>query len=189
MEKTVITLAVFVMVVSLIVGCVEKPQEEEKLGDMRLLSSAFENGDVLPVRYTCDEIDVSPPLSFVNVPENTKSLVLIMEDTDAPAGVWCHWIVYNISNTTVSLDENAGAKGSMNLPHGAKHGRNSWSDGNDYYRGPCPPAATGLHHYYFRLYAVDIFIDLQPGATKNQVEKTMKGHIIDKAELMTTYGE
>ena len=152
---------------------------------MKLSSPAFENGEQIPIEYTCDDIDVSPPLIISDIPDNTKSLALIMEDPDASGGIWVHWIVYNISNDTNSIPANYGAKGGNNLTSGAKHGKNSWLDNNDFYRGPCPP--SWIHHYYFRLYALDKILNLEGGISKNQLEDAMTGHIIEEAELMGTY--
>ena len=161
----------FIIIVS--IGCVE--EEQRRFGNMKLSSQAFENGGSIPREYTCDDIDVSPPLTFSEVPENAKSLALIMDDPDAPMGTWVHWLVWNIpqNNTGLSKGEN------ITFPQG----KNDF--GKLYYGGPCPP--SGTHRYYFKLYALDTMLDLAVGATKKQLEDAMKGHIVEEAQLMGTY--
>ena len=150
---------------------------------MELKSSAFTNGGNIPVKYTCDGEDISPPLQWNNVPSGTKSLVLIMDDPDAPMGTWVHWVIYNIPATVKSLPEHFPAKEIMK--DGTTQGRNSW--GRIGYGGPCPPPPTGAHRYFFKLYAIDKKLDLGPGATKEAVLQTIKGHILSEAELMGRY--
>jgi len=175
-------LVIFVMIMMILIefsGCLD---EQRKFGDMQISSPAFKNGEIIPQKYTCHGADISPPLNFSSIPESTKSLAIILEDPDAPGRIWVHWIVYNLPNTTISLPENAGAEGNENLPSGAEHGVNSWSENNDFYRGPCPP--SGTHRYYFRLYALDAVLNLEDGASKEQLQDAMSGHIIEEAELM-----
>src|SRR3989338_5332426 len=141
---------------------------------MQLLSPAFKNQGEIPSKYTCEGEDMSPPLEIKDIPPQTKSLVLIMDDPDAvkPAGkVWDHWIVYNISPMMTTLAEGA--------PLGGTLGQGTRKQG---YQGPCPP--DGLHHYHFKLYALDTLLKLPPGATKDIIEKEMHGHILAKTELM-----
>jgi Raf kinase inhibitor-like YbhB/YbcL family protein len=163
---------------------------------MTLNSTAFhQNGDI-PSKYTCEGEagvrDVSPPLAWEGVPNGTKSLVLIMDDPDAPDPnapqmVWVHWVVYNIPPDTKSLPENAGRAG---LPQGALHGRNDFAiqDPQDPratgYGGPCPP--IGRHRYFHKLYALDITLDLRD-ATKSQIVQAMRDHVLANAELIGTY--
>ncbi|MFH1489678.1 MAG: YbhB/YbcL family Raf kinase inhibitor-like protein [Pseudomonadota bacterium] len=155
-----------------------------------LQSSAFANGQAIPAKYSCDSIDVSPPLSWTNPPAGTKRFVVIMDDADAipVAGyTWDHWILYDIPTSTTALPENAGASGSGNLPSGAKHGINSWTTNNQYYRGPCPPQGSGVHRYYFVVYALDIETLTPVDTKKDGIDAAMRGHILGKAELVGTY--
>jgi Raf kinase inhibitor-like YbhB/YbcL family protein len=143
---------------------------------LSITSSAFENTGTIPTEYTADGRDVNPPLAFSGVPAGAKSLVLIMDDPDAPVGTWDHWIVWNIPPDTREI-----AAGSM--PAGAVRGANGW--GRSDYGGPSPP--SGTHRYFFKLYALDTTLDLKAGAKKAAVEQAMEGHILTKAELVGVY--
>jgi len=146
--------------------------------NMKLTSPVFKNNESMPSIHTCDGNDSSPPLTISDVPSNTNSLVLIMDDPDAikPAGkVWDHWIVFNIPPETTEIP--AGKE-----PIGV-HGRGT--SNNLRYHGPCPP--DGEHRYYFKLYALDIILNLPEGSSKNQVELAMKGYILATAEFMGRY--
>ena len=149
--------------------------------EIKMNSTAFKEGEMIPKRYTCDGEDISPPLSWDSVPEGTKSLALICEDPDAPRGTWVHWVIFNIPADTRGLDENIPPQ--KTLPSGARQGRNDF--GRIGYGGPCPP--SGTHRYYFKLYALDTVIDLKPGATKTELLKVMDGHIIAEGQLMGRY--
>ena len=142
---------------------------------MKLTSPDFVNNGAIPPEFTCDGKDLSPTLIISDAPKNAKSLVLISDDPDAPVGVWDHWVVFNILPSTTEIK-----KGTE--PNGIA-GRNSW--GKTGYGGPCPP--SGTHRYFFKLYALDIVLNLPEGSTKKDIEKAMQGHIIEKAELMGTY--
>jgi Raf kinase inhibitor-like YbhB/YbcL family protein len=145
---------------------------------LTLTSSAFAEAERIPMQYTCDGVDHSPPLAWHNVPRRTQSFLLIMDDPDAPAGVWDHWVLYNIPATTHALPENI-----QTLPLGTQTGINSWRQ--PHYNGPCPPDRE--HRYYFKLYALDTLLELHDGATKEQVEAAMRNHVITTAELMGRY--
>lgn len=149
--------------------------------EIKINSTAFKEGGMIPKRYTCDGEDISPPLSWDSVPEGTKSLALICEDPDAPRGTWVHWVIFNIPADTRGLNENIPPQ--KTLPSGARQGRNGF--GRIGYGGPCPP--SGTHRYYFKLYALDTVIDLKPGATKAELLKVMDGHIIAEGQLMGRY--
>ena len=142
---------------------------------MRINSPAFEHEGVIPSKYTCDGRDISPPLRFEDVPEGTVSLVLVMDDPDAPLGAFDHWMVWNIPLTVTSIEEGK-------EPQGVQ-GRNDF--GRNGYGGPCPP--RGVHRYFFKLYALDTKLDLPEGSRKKALEKAMKGHIIEQATLMARY--
>ncbi|MFW6120451.1 MAG: YbhB/YbcL family Raf kinase inhibitor-like protein, partial [Petrotogales bacterium] len=133
---------------------------------MKLSSPAFENEESIPNEYTCEGADVSPPLMFSEIPEDTKSLALIVDDPDAPMGTWVHWVIWNIPPDTISFSKGE----NITFPQG----KNDF--GKQKYGGPCPP--SGTHRYFFKLYALDTMFDLEAGATKKQLEKAMSGHII-----------
>jgi len=153
----------------------------EGLPKIKIESDAFKYGEIIPVKYTCDGEDISPPLRWENIPEGTKSLVLICDDPDAPMGTWDHWILFNIPPDVKELPE--GIKPLEKLENGAIHGKNSWKKLG--YGGPCPP--FGTHRYFFKIYALDTVLDLKPGATKKEILKAMEGHIIGCGELMGKY--
>ena len=151
---------------------------------MTLNSPVFKQNGNIPSKYTCEGEDISPPLAWEGVPDGVKSLVLIIEDPDAPDPkaprmIWVHWVVYNIPPDTDSLPENAGK---TRLPQGALLGLNDFKKTG--YGGPCPP--IGRHRYFHKLYALDITLDLK-GATKSQIERAMHGHLLAEAELIGTY--
>ena len=148
---------------------------------IQLTSTAFSDGAMIPKRFTCDGEDVSPPLSWSGLPAGTGSLALICDDPDAPVGTWDHWVLFNIPAPATGLPEDVPAKAS--LDDGSVHGNNSW--GRPGYGGPCPPGGT--HRYFFKLYALDIELNLKPGATKSQLVKAMEGHILDQGQLMGKY--
>lgn len=148
---------------------------------MTLTSTAFTHGAMIPKDYTCDGKDISPPLSWSELPEKTQSFALIMDDPDAPMGTWVHWVIYNIPATARGLAEDVPKD--ADLPDGSRQGRNSWRRIG--YGGPCPP--SGTHRYFFKLYALDMVLTLASGATKDELLKAMEGHILVQAELMGRY--
>lgn len=161
----------------------EPPGQKEATAVIRLESSAFSAEGLIPKPNTCDGLDLSPPLSWSELPRDTQSLVLICEDPDAPLGTWDHWILFNIPPTIRSLSEGVSAEAVV-VGIGM-HGLNSWKRLG--YGGPCPPQGT-THRYYFRLYALDTMLDLEPGASKKEIGKAMEGHILASGELMGRYG-
>ena len=144
----------------------------------QIQSAAFINDNSIPSKYTCEGSDISPPLSWKNEPENTKSFVLIIDDPDAPKGTWDHLIIFNLPVTTHDLSENISS-----VPKGALYGKNSW--GKSEYNGPCPP--VGEHRYYFKLYALDTNLNLSSGASKSQIESAMQNHILAETKLIGRY--
>lgn len=148
---------------------------------MQLTSPAFADGGLIPRRYTCDGDDASPPLAWSGVPATTVSLALIADDPDAPRGTWVHWVLYNLPATTTSLPE--ALPTDERLPNGALQGRNDFRRTG--YGGPCPP--SGTHRYFFKLYALDTVLSLEPGATKQQLLQAMEGHVLAEAQLMGRY--
>lgn len=152
---------------------------------MTLKSSAFDHQAEIPKRFTCDSDDISPALNWSAIPQHTKSLVLIVDDPDAPDPAapkltWVHWLLYNIPVTVSELPENIPPE---NLPKGVLQGKNDWKQTG--YKGPCPP--IGRHRYFFKLYALDVKLPDLKSPNKLQLEKAMAGHIIDHAELIGTY--
>jgi hypothetical protein len=158
----------------------EVKKEEMKM-EIKITSPAFEHEGMIPVKYTCDGDDISPPLKWEGVPENAKGIAIICDDPDAPMGTWVHWVLYDLPADTRELPENIPANDV--LENGAKQGKNSW--GRIGYGGPCPPGGT--HRYFFKIYAIDKTLDLDPGATKEELLKAMEGHILAKGELMGKY--
>ena len=147
-----------------------------------LTSPAFADGSAIPTQYTCDgQEDLSPPLQWSGVPEGTRSIALISDDPDAPRGTWVHWVLYSIPSDVTELAE--GVASTDVLPNGAKHGKNDFGRRN--YGGPCPP--SGNHRYFFKVYALDTEIDLEPGAVKKHLLSAMDGRILAQGQLMGTY--
>lgn len=145
--------------------------------EMKITSPAFENNQKIPSKFTCDADNISPELSFSDIPENAKSLVLISHDPDAPkSGGWTHWVVINMDPTETGISENS-------KPSSGLETATSFDEPG--YGGPCPP--SGSHRYYFYLYALDTALDLDATATKEDVETAMEDHILEKAELMGNY--
>jgi len=146
-----------------------------------IMSTSFGEGDLIPKKYTCDGADVSPQLSWSQPPEGTKSVVLICDDPDAPVGTWVHWVLYGLSPDTLEISENI--PDDKEVLGGAKHGVNDFRKYG--YGGPCPPGGT--HRYFFKLYAVDTEVDLDSGATKDEVLGAIKGHVLAEGQLMGRY--
>lgn len=149
---------------------------------MQITSTAFDAGSAIPSRFTCDGKNVSPALSWSDLPEGTRSLALIVDDPDAPKGTWVHWVLYGLSAERDGLPE--GVPGRPEVLDGALQGLNDFGDPG--YGGPCPPPG-GAHRYFFRLYALDARPDLSAGATKAQLERAIEGHVLGRAELMGRY--
>jgi len=149
---------------------------------MELKSSAFQNNQDIPSKYTCDGADVSPPLIWNNPPNGSKAFALISDDPDAPASAWVHWVIYDLPGDAKELAEGVPAQES--LPNGAKQGLNDFKKAG--YGGPCPPRGPA-HRYFFKLYALDRPTNLKPRATKQQLLDAMKGHIIGEAQLVGKY--
>ena len=146
-----------------------------------LSSTAFTEGGPIPQKYSCDGEDISPPMQWTDPPEGTMSFALIADDPDAPVGTWVHWVLYNIPADARSLPE--AFPSDADLPDGSKNGENSWPRLG--YGGPCPPGGT--HRYFFKIYALDLILDLDARATKEQLLNAMEGHILAESELMGTY--
>lgn len=175
------------MVFYTIVSADDKNQKEGsdmvtvKTASIELKSDAFKAGEDIPRKYTCDGAGISPPLSWNNIPDNARELVLIVEDPDAPAGNWAHWVVYGLSPDVNNLSENIPKKDTAS---GFKQGKTT--GGGIGYEGPCPPRGS-THRYFFRLYALDKTLDIKPGSTRDAVRKQIEGHIAAQGELMGRY--
>jgi len=148
---------------------------------MELTSSAFTEGNLIPGKYTCDDIDISPPLKWSKAPAGTKTFALICDDPDAPMGTWVHWVLFNLPDSISELPENIPAV--KTLPSGARQGRNDF--GNIGYGGPCPPGGT--HRYYFKIYALAKELNLEAGVTKSELLTAMEGNILSEGQLMGKY--
>lgn len=150
-------------------------------------SSAFKQNHSIPKKYTGDGDDVSPPLAWSGAPSTTREFALVVEDPDAPTPEpWVHWLLYKIPATTTSLPENVLPSLRVASPAGALHGTNSWPKGIGY-RGPAPPKGHGLHHYHFRLFALDAPLELAPGVDKAALLAAVEEHLIAEGELIGTY--
>jgi Raf kinase inhibitor-like YbhB/YbcL family protein len=140
---------------------------------LKITSPSFNNNQSIPKKFTCDGKDINPALNFSNIPDNARSLVLIVDDPDAPVGTWTHWVVFNIP-IIERIEENS-------IP-----GKEAGNDfGRNNYGGPCPPGGT--HRYFFKVYALDINLNLEEGVSRSEVEDAMKGHILDSSQLIGLY--
>ena len=149
---------------------------------MAISSPSFASGSAIPKKHTCEGADTSPELSWTPAPSTTKSFALIADDPDAPAGVWTHWVLFDLPGNTTNLPE--GLSKVDEVPTGGRQGRNDFRKIG--YGGPCPPPGKP-HRYFFRLYALDKMLNLKPGISKQDLEQAMQGHVLEQAELMGTY--
>lgn len=154
--------------------------------NLTIESPAFVSDAVIPERFTGDGEDVSPQLSWSGVPGSAKELALIVDDPDAPvAEPWVHWVIYKIPASATGLPENVAKTATPAAPAGVLQGKNSWN--NIGYGGPAPPRGHGVHHYHFKLYALDTALEVSSGLTKSQLLSAMEGHILAQGELVGTY--
>lgn len=151
-------------------------KEVSGMDTLSISSPVFSHDGAIPARYSCGGNDVSPPLVIEKVPPAAQTLALIMDDPDAPMGIWVHWVVWNIPAQTRKIIENG-------LPPNASQGKNGWMRNS--YGGPCPP--SGTHRYFFRLFALDTTLQLGSSTTKADLERAMQGHILARGVLMGTY--
>lgn len=187
--KNIYFLILMSIIVFLLSGCQTQPSESLKsletlevsdnlkiMSQMQLKSPAFLDQGQIPSKYTCDGEDINPPLEISGVPGSAQSLVLIVDDPDAPAGDWAHWLLWNIPAHVSQISEKS-------APLEAVQGKTDFNQNK--YGGPCPP--SGAHRYQFKLYALDVSLDLDPSARKQDLEKAMQGHILDQALLAGLY--
>jgi Raf kinase inhibitor-like YbhB/YbcL family protein len=146
------------------------------MATLKISSTAFSHNGAIPPKYTCDGADVNPPLAIENIPAEAKSLVLIVDDPDAPMGTWVHWVVWNIDSSVKEIKENS-------VPLGASQGMTDFR--KQKYGGPCPP--SGTHRYFFKLYALDTTLTIGPNSIKAVVESAMKDRILAQTELIGLY--
>lgn len=173
MKHGTLTMLIFVMCV-LFIGCDAMA--------LMIKSSAFNDGDTMPAKYTCKGENISPSLFWEQPPGDTGSFAIICEDPDAPGGMWVHWVIYNIPEGVTELPEHVPIRELTD--NGAKQGMNDF--GRIGYGGPCPPPGTE-HKYFFRLYALDQILEVNTGLTRDQLLKAMKDHIIEEAEIMVKF--
>lgn len=164
-------------------------EKEATVAQFTLSSPSFRNNQPIPAKHSCEGGDASPALKWEGAPPGTKSFALICDDPDAPGGSWVHWVMYGVPPTTRELPENVmkidTMQGLADAGHGVKQGVNDF--GKVGYGGPCPPRGHGVHHYHFRLYALDAELNLAARVTRKQLESAMKGHILAQTELIGTY--
>lgn len=169
---------ILILAVVLIASCTEKNfKEVDEMGNFKLTSSAFENNGRIPKKFTCQGDNISPPLEVTGVPEEAKTLVLIVDDPDAPGKIWDHWLIWNIPVVS-KIEENS-------VPKGSVQGLNDF--GKHEYGGPCPP--SGTHRYVFKLYALDTALNLDKNSRKDSLEKAMKNHIMSQTKLVGLYSK
>ena len=176
---------VLVMIVAASILYFSKERQETKTGINHFeVSSSFKEGEVIPVKFTCDGKDISPSIAWSGLQQETQSIVLILEDQDAPTGVFIHWILYDISPQLTGLAE--GIEKSPQILGVGYHGLNSF--GRVEYSGPCPPEGAP-HRYIFKLYALDTRLNIDAGANSKKVSSAMQGHILAQGELTGLYGK
>ena len=171
-----LTVCLFAAIVAGFLVSTASIMEGAKMDALRISSAAFENNGSIPGKYTCDGMNVNPPLKIEGVPVGARSLALIVDDPDAPRGIWVHWVVWNIDPKTGEINENS-------VPKGSIQGINDFERHD--YGGPCPP--SGTHRYFFKLYALDALLNLSGDAGKAGLEKAMQGHVLAQAQIVGLY--
>jgi len=169
-------LLVIPLMVMVLLFSISSSKEVSAMAALQISSPAFQNNGNIPRQYTCDGKDINPPLMIANCPQGTKSIALICDDPDAPVGIWVHWVIWNIFPDVKEIKENI-------VPTGAIVGVNDFRQNR--YGGPCPP--SGTHRYFFKVYALDTMLGISPNASKADLEKTMKGHILGQGQLVGLY--
>ena len=178
-KKRIFLKIISIPILIILFGC----SEDDNYPEFEVRSPAFGHGGTIPRRHTCDGDNISPPLMFSDIPEETKTLAIILNDPDVPLGAYTHWLIWGIPGSTGSLD----ADQNNDPLEGVIQGTNSAETIG--YTGPCPPPVDGNHHYTFKVYAIDKALDLKEGASKNQLTSAMKGHIVGVGELMGLYNK
>jgi Raf kinase inhibitor-like YbhB/YbcL family protein len=157
--------------------------DRQQTMSLSISSPSFSNGGDIPKKFTCDGADVSPQLSWTEPPATTKTFALLVDDPDAPVGNWNHWTMWNASPSVRGLPE--GVSKEPRLPDGSHQGRNDFRKTG--YNGPCPPPGKP-HRYYFKLFALDVMVELKPGSSKKELEAAMQGHVLAQTQWMGRYG-
>lgn len=152
---------------------------------LEITSSVFQDGDKIPEKYTCDGKDISPPLKISNVPSEAETLAIVVDDPDAPGGVFDHWVIWNIPIEKNEIPEAVPTERTVDSLNGAKQGQNGF--GEIGYRGPCPPGGSD-HDYRFKAYAIEDDVDLDSGVLKEDLEREIEGRIIEKDSIVGVYG-
>jgi len=174
----------FTILMALVLLAFSRPADAQNIPNLTVTSSAFAAGAAIPDSYSCKSPNSeSPPLAWKGVPNDAKTLVLIVKDPDAPHGTFIHWVVYNLPATLIGLDVNVPP--TAKLANGGLQGANGL--GRIGYMGPCPPPGSAPHHYHFELTALDTALDLKPGATAAQVETAAHGHVMATGDLLGTF--
>jgi Raf kinase inhibitor-like YbhB/YbcL family protein len=187
--RPVFLLSNLVLILLMFLGCAPpeqtgaqpSPTPNQDKPEIKLTSTAFKEGESIPRSYTCDGVNISPPLEWSGVPKTAKTIAIVADDPDAPGGTWVHWVLYNLPAANIGLVESLPA--SENLKAGGFQGKNDF--GKIGFGGPCPP--SGTHRYFFRIYALDGELPLKAGATKAELTKAMEGHTMLQGQLMGTY--
>lgn len=161
----------------------EQPLVPKDADIIQITTSGMDGSGFIQSEYTCDGKDISPELKWRLIPAAAETLALIADDPDAPSGTWVHWVIYNIPANTGGF--RPGVPREETLPNAGVQGANSWDKDNIGYRGPCPPGGT--HRYFFKLYALDARLGLEPGAGKAALESAMKGHVVGFGQLVSKY--
>lgn len=159
----------------------QNQDQSQNAKDIKLTSTAFKEGELIPRQHTCDGVNVSPSLEWSGVPKSAKTIAIVADDPDAPSGTWVHWVLYDLPADNIGMVENLPATDELRA--GGFQGKNDF--GKIGYGGPCPP--SGTHRYFFKIYALDSELSLKAGATKAEVEKSMEGHVVSQGQLMGTY--
>jgi Raf kinase inhibitor-like YbhB/YbcL family protein len=188
MRRTSLLLSL-VLILLMFLGCARPeqsgtqppPTPTQDKPEIKLTSTAFKEGESISRVYTCDGVNISPPLEWSGVPKTAKTIAIVADDPDAPGGTWVHWVLYNLPADNIGLVENVPA--TENLKAGGFQGKNDF--GKVGFGGPCPP--SGTHRYFFRIYALDSELPLKAGATKAELTKAMEGHTVLQGQLMGTY--
>lgn len=180
---------VLVFLLVLLAGCAGKEEVEKQITPEETLTPGLEVSlpfETFPKKYTCDGVNVSPPIEIKGVSEKAKSIAIIMDDPDAPLGVFTHWVIWNIPANVSLIPEGVPTEPVVDEPISAVQGKNDF--GKIGYGGPCPPPLGGAHKYRIKVYVLDAFLNLEPGATKAELENAMKGHILQYAVVTASYG-
>jgi len=175
-----IKLTLLSIMILLFAGCITK--EDDDMEKISVMVEGFNEGEMIPDEFTCNGKDISPLIYWKEIPAGTKSITLIMDDPDAPGGTFVHWVIYNMPAQTRNLPK--GMPVDKTLVDGSMQGMTDF--GKPGYGGPCPPPGKP-HRYFFKVYALDMKLNLPVGASKNQVESAMKGHILADGEMMGKY--